>query len=794
MRAALFAIAASALLAQSPPPAGPRITPPTLNVVTPQGVARGATVEMTVEGLNLAGAWAIHFSEPGVAGRILRVKELPDLPDIRLGSNGTPSTIDVGPLPPRNQVTVEVDVDPSAHVGRVSFRLLTPLGASPEGAFLVEPYYGESPDREPNDTPENAFEAFLPTILAGVINRPGDVDHYKFRARAGEELVFFNGAAMLGSQLQPVIRLLDENLNVVREVGYDGLPAARFAHRFEKDGTYFARIGDYESSGRAANFYRIIVGRLPVMTSAYPLGLRRGERKPVALRGFHLGAATVTVKGEPSPRDENAAILRHKSPSGYAFNEVRLAIGDEPEVESSGTNRTAAAAQRVALPVTVNGRIAAPERGLPVENYFRFAARKGQTLVFEVNARRLGSELDSLVEVLDAAGKPIEQATVRAVWDTILVLRDHNADQRGLRIQSWNMLNAGDWVMVGGEILRVEEVPDGPDEDMVVEGFGGLRRAYFGTTTEAHGVDRAVYKVQVHPPGARFAPNGLPLVRLNYRNDDGGPGYGKDSYLTFTASADGDYLVRLRDVRGFGGDDYAYRLTIREPRPDFRLSVAPRNPNVPRGGTIPITVTAFRIDGYDGPIALSIANLPPGVTATTNTIPAGHDSATLLLTAAPGAKLDRPAPLEVIGKASAGGRELAHRANPEDATKLIALAPQADIAMQAVTKVVELEPGETVEVTVAARRQNGFVGRIPVQVRDLPNLVRVTDSGLNGVLVNEDETLRPFRLWALPNAQPIERYIYLSGSVETRSPQQNSIAATEPVLVRVKPKKSVASR
>src|SRR5579871_2148478 len=77
-------------------PTGNRITPPTLNSVSPPGVARGTTLEITVEGLNLAKASAIYFSEPGVAGRIVRVKELPDLPDIRLGSNGTASTVDVG--------------------------------------------------------------------------------------------------------------------------------------------------------------------------------------------------------------------------------------------------------------------------------------------------------------------------------------------------------------------------------------------------------------------------------------------------------------------------------------------------------------------------------------------------------------------------------------------------------------------------------------------------------------------------------------------------------------------------
>src|SRR5579862_9791740 len=101
----LFAIIAAAASAQTAAdwPTGNRTTPPTINSISPLGVARGATVEMNVEGLNLAKTSAVYFSEPGVKARILRIKELPDLPDIRLGSNGTPSTVDLGPLPPRNQ-------------------------------------------------------------------------------------------------------------------------------------------------------------------------------------------------------------------------------------------------------------------------------------------------------------------------------------------------------------------------------------------------------------------------------------------------------------------------------------------------------------------------------------------------------------------------------------------------------------------------------------------------------------------------------------------------------------------
>src|SRR5690242_14463502 len=201
MRVSLFVLLFSSLLFA----AGTRTTPPTLDAVQPQGAARGTSFELTVEGLNLARASAIYFSEPGVTGRILRVKELPDVPDVRLGSNGTPSSIDLGPLPPRNQVTVEVEVSPDAEIGPVSFRLLTPLGTSPEGRFLIEPYYGEAPDQEPNDTPDKAFETFLPAILTGSISRPGDVDYYKIHVKGGQQIAFFNSAMLIGSSLQPVV-------------------------------------------------------------------------------------------------------------------------------------------------------------------------------------------------------------------------------------------------------------------------------------------------------------------------------------------------------------------------------------------------------------------------------------------------------------------------------------------------------------------------------------------------------------------------------------------------------------
>src|SRR5882724_3842690 len=342
--AAFVALTLSA--ASTDHPTGNRTTPPTLNAVNPVGIARGTTVEMTVEGLNLARASAIYFSEPGITGRILRVKELPDLPDVRLGSNGTPSTIDLGPLPPRNQVTVEIEVAPEAEIGPVSFRLLTPLGTSPEGRFLVEPYYGEATDREPNDTPENAFGTSLPAVLAGTISRPGDVDYYKIQVTAGQEISFQNGAMLIGSSLQPVVAILDADLKPVREFGADGGAASvRFAHRFAKAGAYYIKVTDYQQSGRASHTYRIVAGEFPLVTGVWPMGVRRGAGGEIAIRGSHV-PAKLKVDGKASADSEDTQLLRPE----HAFNAVRVVIGQENEVESQGG--------AISVPATVNGRIA----------------------------------------------------------------------------------------------------------------------------------------------------------------------------------------------------------------------------------------------------------------------------------------------------------------------------------------------------------------------------------------------------------------------------------------------------
>jgi hypothetical protein len=319
---------------------------------------------------------------------------------------------------------------------------------------------------------------------------------------------------------------------------------------------------------------------------------------------------------------------------------------------------------------------------------------------------------------------------------------------------------------------------------MILENFNGQRITYFDTTAEAHAIDKSIYKAQIFPAGSKFTPNGLPLLRLYFRNDDGGPGYGKDSLLHFTAPADGEYQLVLRDVRGKLAKPQVYRLTARHSEPDFRISMNPRNPTVPLGGAIPVTMQAFRMDGFDGPISVNFDGLPPGITATPTVIPPGQIFATVLLKS-DGTPQSKAFPIQVSGRYA----DKVRFANQDDNLKLVSVMPQADITMTAITKVVELEAGSTADVNLSITRNNGFEGRVPVQVMNLPPSVRVLDVGLNGVLLNEDETKRGFTLAALPDSEPLEQVIYIGGTIETRSPQQTIYAAPEAILLRIKSNK-----
>jgi hypothetical protein len=106
-----------------------------------------------------------------------------------------------------------------------------------------------------------------------------------------------------------------------------------------------------------------------------------------------------------------------------------------------------------------------------------------------------------------------------------------------------------------------------------------------------------------------------------------------DSQICFTLPTDGDYLLEIADAQRKGGPEYAYRLRLSEPQPDFELRVVPSSVNLRAGGSVPLTVYALRKDGFSGDIRLELDGTPKGFTLSGGRIPGNAEKVQVTLTA-----------------------------------------------------------------------------------------------------------------------------------------------------------------
>jgi hypothetical protein len=112
----------------------------------------------------------------------------------------------------------------------------------------------------------------------------------------------------------------------------------------------------------------------------------------------------------------------------------------------------------------------------------------------------------------------------------------------------------------------------------------------------------------------------------------------------------------------------------------------------------------------------------------------------------------------------------------------VSIVPQPDVVVTTDSRQLSIEPGKDITVTLHVERQNGFKGRVPCSVENLPPGVRVVNVGLNGVLVTEAQSSRTFTLHAEEWAQPVTQPIYVVATVESNSPTMHPSA---PLLLQV---------
>ena len=738
----------------------------TLGPLRPRGGRRGETVKVRLEGLGVGRADLVVIEEPGISATILPRDK-----------------------PEADALDVALTIAPDARIGVHRLSVRTPLGIPASRPFSVEDA-PESAEVEGRDVPEVA----LPAVLAGTIDRPGDVDSWRFAAEAGEEVAFEAVARALGSKMNPSLAVSGPDGSILAE-SLPGLLGAEasLAFRPSESGLYTIRIGDMDLGGSGDSAYRVRAGRFPRVEAVFPLATEPGRTLELQVSGANLGGRSFRFEA-PSAAWKGGEVAVVSPP---AFRDLpsagssRVAVAEGPRTVEIGrqdsSNDSPMGAEPIAAPGGVSGTIATPGDA----DFYRFEAREGRPVVVEVFGRRLGSPIDPAMEVLDVRGEPVPLAVLKPVEETNVAFRDHNATSRTMRLTEWVDFFENDLVLIGRELTRIAEMPRNPDDDAVLWGTGrgrggsGDRVALLGTSPEHHPQGQAIFKVEVHPPGTSFPPGGPSPVILNYRNDDAGPGVGKDCLLRFDPPADGAYLVRVEDVRGLGGADFGYHLLVREPVPDFRLSLSQDDLNVPRGGTAMIQVNAERRDGYDGAIAIAVKGLPPGVTAVPSRIEPGAFTASIVFSADPSAPAMSPPSWSVTGTATllGSGETITHRIDPGGPSSgYVTVTAEPNLKVDFSPERVAIRPGERVEITLSVERSPAFSGRVPIELRNLPSGVKVLNIGLNGVLVTEAETSRRVVLYAEPWAPPTERPVFAVGSCEAAGTEHPSRAIELSVL------------
>jgi hypothetical protein len=125
---------------------------------------------------------------------------------------------------------------------------------------------------------------------------------------------------------------------------------------------------------------------------------------------------------------------------------------------------------------------------------------------------------------------------------------------------------------------------------------------------------------------------------------------GKDPALVFTPPADGEYVVRVRDLNSKGGDGFVYFLAADWAKPNFTLKCDPSKAMIGPGSRTAWYVQVTRTNGFAGPVKIQVNGLPKGVTVSPLTIPPTMTQGLVVVSAAADAKPDAAA-VDIIGTA-----------------------------------------------------------------------------------------------------------------------------------------------
>jgi len=295
---------------------------------------------------------------------------------------------------------VAVDAQPGVRDVRVA----TPRGISTVGQLVIV-RDAVAREADNNDKVEQAQMITLPATLCGTIEKAEDVDWFRFHLDAPASLVFHVRSSRLQDRIHD-LQLHSDPLLTLRAADGRVLAASDnyffadplIAYRLEQPGDYLLEMRDARYEGNQYWEYSVEVAARPFAETVYPLAIAKSQPVSLELVGHFLPLPQVSF----TPPDLPLGRQDFRVPLGDdASNPVAMLLSDLPLVAEGGENNSFDKTQVVTAPCGINGRI---ENESDLDCY-SFAAKKGESLSFEIVARRLQSSLDSQLRLMNDKGQ-----------------------------------------------------------------------------------------------------------------------------------------------------------------------------------------------------------------------------------------------------------------------------------------------------------------------------------------------------------------------------------------------------
>ena len=654
-----------------------RADAPVASYLFPAGGQRGTTVKLRAGGL---------FLHEKCSWELTGLKTSPNLVRARTRWLEGPML----PLPDSQRqedypqdMLGEVVIDAKADLGSRRFRLWTSEGAASGPAFVV----GDLPEIVESERDGDTMAMVkLPVTINGRIFPRENIDRWSFEVRKGQTVTCEVNAARIGSPLDSRLEIRGPDGRILAENDdYHGTDSL-VSFTAPTDGVYQVRIQDTQREGSQRHVYRLTIAAGPHVAHVFPLGGRRGEKTAFQLVGQGLDKATSEIV---VGTDTSAAWMR------------ALDIDDLPSHRD--------AAKKVVWPAVLEGRIDRPG----VVNVWSLAAKKGDTLEFDLRASRLGSRLDGIVELSqdDKVLQRIEHdgrtlVTIPKDGDYALRVRDRYRSRGGPAF---------------GYRLRIDRPRPGfvltARSDALTVHRGKPAQLQLDIARQGGFNDAIELTFAGLPKDVKVTPDKIPAGSANVS-------------LTFTPTKDAKIGVSRVTISGKakskGGDlsqtmsdDVLVGVGLLAP---FKLVGAYDSRNSPRGTVLRKTYKIER-NGCTGTLEATLADRQArhlqGVTGPRLVVPADRSEFEYAVTLPPWMEIGRTsrACVMLVGKVREGGVEhTVSTTSQAQNDQMIAVVETGRLSVEAGKKSLPIVAGKSVLLPVEVRRGKGLDGEVRIDL------------------------------------------------------------------------------